>query len=74
MKTILNDTRTIESIQFSLLDSPDFAVGKFGVTKIEAYPEGGMSCDIPWINVFKGDEIIKRICCHQLAAINYAKN
>jgi len=71
MTTILQDNREIISVQSSLIDSPEWAVGKYGVTKIEAYGEPGMYCDIPWVRVFKDDDVAHRVCCHELASINY---
>lgn len=68
---ILTDEREIQSIGASLCDRPDYRIGDNGVTKIEAYAEGGMACDIPWIRVYRGTEIITRICAHHLAFISY---
>ena len=70
--TILEDKREIKSIQSSLIDSPEYCVGKYGITKIEAYGEPGMHCDLPWVRIFKSDEVVARICCHELAGIYYA--
>lgn len=51
--------------------SPHFKVGQSGVTSIEAYDENGHMASIPWLAIFKGDEIVLRTpACH--VAISYA--
>jgi hypothetical protein len=69
--TILTDDRPIVSIQSSLIDTPDYQVGEYGITKIEAYGEPAMYSNIPWVRVVKGEDIVARINCHELAQINY---
>ena len=71
-ETILKDKREIKSVTSSLIDSPEYCVGKYGITKIEAYGEPGMYCDLPWVRIFKGDEVVVRISCYELAGIYYA--
>jgi hypothetical protein len=41
-------------------------VGQNGVTKIEAYDENGSMSHVPWLAVFKGDEIVSRVPADQV--------
>lgn len=38
-----------------------FKVGQNGTTAIVAYDESGHMASVPWIAVFKGDEIVCRV-------------
>lgn len=65
------DPRPIVSIAW---DGPEyFKVGVSGVTKIVAYDESGHMSNIPWLAVFKGDEIALRTAADHVA-INYLPN
>ncbi len=61
MKTILEDDRPIKTIHFEGTNPGTTAVGVGCVTKIEAYPEPGLHCSLPWIAVYEGDEITVRV-------------
>ncbi len=67
---LLNDSREIEGLYASNGDSIA-QVGRDGVTKIECYGEGGMHCDIPWMRVFRGERISKRVSAHSVAEVYY---
>lgn len=67
MKNILEDDREIKQVNFNNEDDEYHAVGSKGpffkeeCTKIEAYPERGMHCDIPFIAVYYDGELKRRI-------------
>lgn len=66
-KTILaQDTRPITGIFWPLENEQYMKVGREGVTKIEAYDEYGIGDMVPWLAVYKGDEIISRIPAHHV--------
>lgn len=47
----LNDNREILSISLMDENLSCYRVGNFGVTKITAYGQGGMHCDVLWFLV-----------------------
>ena len=59
--TILSqDERPIKAIYWPIEDDAGYVVDRGGITSIEAYDEcGGMSM-VPWLAVFRGDEIVVR--------------
>lgn len=54
------DTRPITAISWADTEGSRFKVGQNGTTRIEAYDESGHMANVPWIAVFKGDEIVLR--------------
>ena len=68
---ILEDRRTIVGIYWNNEEGEHVRVGNFGYTRIVAYGECGMCCDIPWLAVYKGDELISRVPAWQVQ-IQYA--
>lgn len=61
IKTIVEDDRPITAIHWDDEDGSVLSVGDFGVTKIVAYGEPAEYCLVPWIAVYKGEEIAQRI-------------
>jgi hypothetical protein len=60
--TILSqDDRPIVAIYWPVEGVAGFRVGECGTTRIEAYDESGHMANIPWLAVFKGDEIVCRV-------------
>ena len=72
MLKITEDPRPIEALYWNDVDGNSLRIGRKGVTKIEAYGESGMHCDLPWLAVFKGDEIFSRVPAYQVE-IHYQK-
>lgn len=69
--TVLSsDERPIMAILWPDNDESHFRVGQSGVTKIVAYDESGHMAYVPWLAVFKGDEIVLR-CPADQVAISY---
>lgn len=58
------DTREIAGAYWPVEGTEGFTVGVNGVTRIEAYDENGQMAMVPWVAVFKGDQI----CCRAPAA------
>ena len=48
-----------------------YDVGRGGVTRIEAYGEPGLHCDIPHVRVWRGDEKVAEFCKHQIVGVYY---
>lgn len=75
MKTILEDDREIKQVNFNDEDDDYFAVGCKGAygsevcTKIEAYAERGLHCDIPYIAIYCGDRIKRRLPAHMVEIV-----
>lgn len=61
------DRRQIRSISWDDADGSSFSVGQSGVTKIEAYEEYGEQCMIPWLAVYRGDEVAARVPAHKVS-------
>ena len=61
MKKILEDKTPIVGIHFDHAQLSVYVGGGLDVTKIEAYPENGQMAEVPWIAVWKGDNILYRI-------------
>lgn len=68
---ILKDEREVLAIGCSLVDNPEYEAGKYGVEKIEMYPQGAFHCDVPWFAIWKGGEIVARINGLELAFVRY---
>lgn len=71
----MSDTQEIISIrvgpEMPYCSPEEYRVGQHGVTKIIAYGEGGLHCDIPYIRVIKGDEIHAEFCKHAIVGVYY---
>lgn len=57
---ILNDDRNISMVAFSYEGDAGGVYRSSEEIKIEAYPEPGEHCYIPWIRVLKNGEVISR--------------
>lgn len=60
------DEREISSIYWNDDIGSEITVGVYGYTKIEAYGEGGMHCNISFLAIYKGDEIVSRVPAAQV--------
>jgi hypothetical protein len=61
----------IQSIAFHI-GNTDAAVGRYGVTRIEACEKGGEHCMIPYVRVWKGDVCWMEIPQHKLSYGQFA--
>ena len=61
------DTRPIKAIAWDDAEQSHFKVGQSGVTRIEAYDENGSMSFVPWLAVFKGDDIVHRCPADQVS-------
>ena len=50
-----------------------FAVGRLGVTRIEATVKSGMHADIPYVRVWKGDVCLAEYCQHNILGVYFAE-
>lgn len=60
--TMLDDNRLIEAVCY--LDASygeSFKVGRSSCTKIEVYREAGQCGYVPWVAIFIGDELQRRV-------------
>jgi hypothetical protein len=57
---MLEDERPIRVVNDDAAGYTLACVGTDGVTGIVAYGEPGPHCDMPWIAVYKGDQIVTR--------------
>lgn len=65
------DERPIKAIYWPGEGAGGFTAGEYGCTKIVAYDENGSMSHVPWIAVFKGDEIAVRLPADQVS-VHYA--
>lgn len=65
---ILTDTARISSVRISSTET--VSVGRDCIS-IEAYPEGAMHSDIPWVEVVFKNGSSARFCSHHLLGIYY---
>lgn len=72
IETILADTRTIQNIYFAD-DIHSYRVGQGGITKIVAYAEPALMCDIPWFAVYVGEDLLYRANAYSISTVEYAK-
>lgn len=72
IKNMLEDPRQIDHVNNESAAFTVAAVGLNGVTKIVAYGENAEFCLVPWLAVYKGDEIAQRIAATGLS-IYYAE-
>ena len=49
-----------------------FAVGRRGVTLIEAFTKPGLHCDIPYVRVWKGDDCEAEFCQHNIVGVYFS--
>lgn len=65
----------IESIDIWLIPANSeleyHAVGKKGVTRIEACTKEGQYSDIPYLRVWSGDSCVGEFCQHNILAVNF---
>lgn len=66
--SLVNDTRLIQFVTTAGDGGEFMAVGKEGITKIAPYTENGQMAAVPWLAIYKGDDIIVRVNC---AAVEY---
>lgn len=65
------DVRPIKSVYWASESDLRHAVGDRGCTRIEAYDESGHMARVPWIAVFRGDEIAVRFPADQITVYYY---
>lgn len=63
---IYDDPREIEAIHWMGYDPPAFAVGRAGVTAIVATRECGEHAYVPWLAVYRGDDVTDRLPAHHV--------
>lgn len=63
----------IRAIQIDTIpDSQEtYAVGRNGVTHIEAMTKSGMYANIPYVRVWKGDVAFAEFCQHNIVAVYF---
>ena len=64
---ILEDKRPIRAIVYE--DEGEFSVGSGGVCRIEAYGESGLHCEVAWLAVISGKEVIARVPANQVTIL-----
>jgi len=64
--TIVEDERPITSV-FCGPSGNNFTVGTENITAIIAYNECGEYAHVPWVAIYRGEEIAYRYPAHQLA-------
>lgn len=65
--TVLSqDPRPITGIFFDDEEGSHFQVGEFEVTSIVAYDENGLGGCIPWLAVYEGERIVRRVPAHMV--------
>jgi hypothetical protein len=67
------DPRPIQAIYWPMEGAGGYRVGDAsGATRIEAYDENGQMAAVPWVAVFKGDDLICRVPADQVS-VHYDK-
>ncbi len=51
-----------------------YAVGRNGVTHIEACTKSGLHADIPYVRVWKGDVCEAEFCQHNIVGVYFAES
>ncbi len=69
MNTILDDKRVIDGVYWNDSDGTSYRVGVLGTTKIEAYGEPGLHCNLPWIAVWKDENLVTRVPATQVQIV-----
>ena len=64
----------IHSIDVDAPDGLRFAVGKGGVTRIEACFKSGMHSHIPYVRVWAGDTCLAEFCQHHIVGVYFSKS
>lgn len=70
---ILDDTREISAVNF---DEQNYIVvgmkmGGHVITRMKIYGQGALHCDVPWIAIYSGEAIIKRVNALLVQSIDY---
>lgn len=58
--TLLEDSRSIQSVQLDTAQVEMWSVGSNGVTKIVCYQENGIHGYYPFLAIYKGDIVTER--------------
>jgi len=66
---IFDDTRKISAIHFDDVEGSSFTVGTFGITAIVAYRENGEMDNVPWLAIYKGDDIYQRLPANRVRIV-----
>ena len=66
------DQRPINAIYWAAEGADWFEVGRNNITAIRAYDENGQMSHIPWLAVYRGDEIVVRVPAEQVS-IHYGE-
>jgi len=48
-----------------------YAVGRNGITRIEATVKPGLHCDIPYVRVWAGDQAEAEFCQHAIVGVYF---
>lgn len=59
------------STQFPGDDGLSWCVGHQGVTRIEEIIKSGMSSDIPYLRIWKGDHVMAEFCQHHIVGVYF---
>lgn len=51
-----------------------FTVGRFDVTRIEAFTKSGMYADIPYVRVWAGNKPIAEFCQHNIVGVFFKRS
>jgi hypothetical protein len=51
-----------------------YAVGRNGVTRIEAFTKSGMYSEIPYVRVWRGDALAAEFCQHNIVGVYFKGN
>ncbi len=70
---ITGDDRPIVAAWSNAPDETGATVGYQGVTRIVPYREPGEMALVPWLAVYKGETLAKRLRCGAMAEIRYVE-
>ena len=65
------ESREIQSVEMMGNYGSSWRVGRDNVTKIAPYGEPGQGAEVPWLAVYKGDDVAFRINCAAVEYIGY---
>ncbi len=73
IESMTKDTRPIDTAWSDVPDGAGATVGFDGTTRIIPYTENGQGAAVPWLAVYKGDFLWKRLNVANMAEIVYAE-
>lgn len=70
---ILDDTREISAVNFDEQNYITIGMkcGSQVITGIKIYGQGALHCDVPWIAIYSGESIIKRVNTLLVQSVDY---